>query len=55
MEDWLDRERLWCIDCGHKWILSSNKMITRQQHDIWVRAVIKHHTQIKKESEEQDV
>jgi len=53
MKDWFDREQIWCIPCGHRWVLVSNKAITQQEHEIWVKAVMKHHEQIKEEKEEE--
>jgi len=47
MKDWFDRERIWCISCKHKWTLTSNKQITREQHNIWVEKVLERHNKIK--------
>ena len=52
MKNWFDKEQLYCINCKHRWILISNKEITDEQHNIWVRTVLKHHEQIQKERED---
>ena len=52
MENWFDKEQIWCIACKHRWILISNKQITQEQHDIWVRAVMEHHKLIQEEKEQ---
>ena len=52
MKDWEDREQLVCVSCGHKWILISNKMITQEQHNIWIKVAMEHHRLIKEEKEE---
>lgn len=51
MKDWFDREQIWCIACRHRWTLESDKEITNKQHQIWIKAVMKHHEQIKNERE----
>lgn len=52
MENWFDKEQLYCIACKHRWILISNKEITDEQHKIWIKAVMEHHEQIKKQKDE---
>ena len=49
MENWFDREQVYCLNCGHRWILISNKNITKEQHDIWIKAVFLHHQKIQEE------
>jgi len=55
MKDWFDREQIWCVVCGYWWVLASNKEITTKQHNIWIRKVMKHHKQIRKEKEDKHV
>ena len=51
MKDWFDREQLVCFGCKHRWILVSNKKITQDQHELWIKNFWKQHAQIKKEKE----
>lgn len=46
MKDWFDKEQVWCLSCKHKWILTSDKQITQNQHNIWFKYGTKQHKEI---------
>ncbi len=46
MNDWEDRESLFCMYCKHKWILQSNKQITLEQHKEWIIMFVVQHSEI---------
>jgi hypothetical protein len=52
MKDWFDKESLICMNCGHVWLLVSNKLITDEQHYNWMDKVKEQHIQIMKEKGE---
>ena len=45
---YFDKEMYTCLNCGHKWILASDKFITDEQHRIWIQEAIKQHNEIQK-------
>lgn len=49
MKDWFDTQQLVCVICRHRWVLVSDKQITQQQHQVWIRKVMEHHEKIRKE------
>jgi len=49
MSKYFDKEHFYCLTCGHKWILASDKVITDEQHWEWIREAIKEHNEIEKE------
>jgi len=52
MDKWLDIQQLWCPNCGHIWVLSSEQEITQEQHNVWIKAAMEHHKLIQEEKEE---
>ena len=54
MDSWYDKAQIWCPNCGQKWILTSTKAITQDQHDIWFKAAMELHDLIKEEREKED-
>ena len=49
LDNYEDNESLTCINCGHSWILVSNKKITQEQHELWVNKFWEQHAKIHKE------
>ena len=49
MENWFDKQQLYCMYCRHLWVLISDKQITQQQHLSWVKKAMEQHEKIKKE------
>lgn len=49
MIDWIDKEVYYCLYCKHRWILTSTKDITTQQHINWLKKVVEQHKKMKEE------
>lgn len=50
-----DQQRVECLVCKHRWILISDKKITDDQFDTWVKQVAIQHEEIRKELEDKNV
>lgn len=48
MQNWADKEYLYCIYCGHRWILVSDRIITDKQHKEWVEKFWREHDETHK-------
>ncbi len=46
---YFDKETYACLDCRHRWILASDKPITDEQHNKWIREAVRQHNEIEKE------
>ena len=46
MKDWFDKQAIFCMKCKHKWMIVSNKTITREQYKKWISKYIKQHEEI---------
>lgn len=49
MSKYFDKEQFFCLNCGHRWILASDRPITAEQHWEWIKQSIKEHDEISKE------
>lgn len=49
MSKYFDKEQFCCLNCGHVWILASDRLITIEQHWAWIKQSIKEHFEISKE------
>ena len=49
---YFDKEQFFCLVCGHRWTLVSDKPITNEQHWTWIREAVKEHDKIMKERDE---
>lgn len=49
------QEDIYCKNCGHLWVLVSNKGITNEQRRLWVENFWKQHAQIREEREDKNV
>lgn len=43
MDNWYDKEEIYCVKCNHRWVLMSDKNITDEQHYNWIKKVKKLH------------
>lgn len=43
MNNWFDKETLYCPKCRRRWVLTSTTWITDLQHKLWIDWVIKEH------------
>lgn len=52
MKNWYDIERIICLNCGHRWILRSDKLITDEQYYDWLDKVIRQHDEVNNRKED---
>lgn len=51
---YFDKHIFSCINCGHIWVLGSDKFITEKQYIKWMEEVNTHHTQISDKRKKRD-
>lgn len=49
MSKYFDKEEFFCYNCGHVWILASDRLITAEQHWAWIKQAIKEHIELSME------
>jgi len=55
MKNWLDKQEFKCLICKHRWVIMSNKMITNEQHSIWIKETMQHHRKLCKGAKNENI